>query len=652
MNRLNQLLAFLLALVLSVALPTWVHSEPVILQPGPESGKDIWTTSVFSYAPGGGGPGGGLNNFELVVGGFGDLYHSLIEFNLQGLPSQASAATLELFAFPGRGVGTTGVYLDRITSAWDWRTQGTGSDRERLWWADRPTADQWEPAALQAPVENRRYSIDITGLYNAWQQGVYPNYGIQLRPVLANNNWSEFYSSDYLADPLLRPRLVVESLSPPQELATQPRQGVFTGEVDPSKPTIPTIVITHGWQPGGKASCPSSACAAPGWVTAMHDATVLRLQREGVSANVVTYIWQEAFTAGKGLDDLIDASRFTTSNGSELARQLIQRLGAGYTGEIHLVGHSLGTLVNAEAVNALTQVGSGLRFSQVTMLDPPLNGTPYSERDFHRLLPANSTVTWVDNYIAALGVEALEGFVTGAPITGAAPNGGLFVPFTHETIQSGFYTPTIIPGTGQGFFFSVVLGDNGGFAVRPDPQPWNPPSPSVVTRTVESLPDTLLFGAGGEGWRIIEGTVEQTQRFVRGTLQNALRLLERSDSSIALDVSFPSSADLLSFDFLFADRGDGDWATLFFGDTLLWSFLGQSFFGDDFIQAGIPLEGLQGQSGRLVFALHGTGEPNAEFLLANLQFRGPSAVPAPPSLLVTVLGGAALWVWAVRRRRR
>jgi hypothetical protein len=215
MNRLNQLLAFLLALVLSVALPTWVHSEPVILQPGPESGKDIWTTSVFSYAPGGGGPGGGLNNFELVVGGFGDLYHSLIEFNLQGLPSQASAATLELFAFPGRGVGTTGLYVDRITSAWDWRTQGTGSDRERLWWADRPTADQWEPAALPAPVENQRYSVDITGLYNAWQQGVYPNYGIQLRPVLNQNNWSEFYSSDYLDDPLLRPRLVVESLTGP-----------------------------------------------------------------------------------------------------------------------------------------------------------------------------------------------------------------------------------------------------------------------------------------------------------------------------------------------------------------------------------------------------------------------------------------------------
>lgn len=87
MNGLHRLPAFLLARALSVVPPTWVYSEPVVLQPGPESGKDIWTRSVFSYAPGGAGPGGGLNNFEGVVGGWGDFYHSLIEFNLQGMPS-------------------------------------------------------------------------------------------------------------------------------------------------------------------------------------------------------------------------------------------------------------------------------------------------------------------------------------------------------------------------------------------------------------------------------------------------------------------------------------------------------------------------------------------------------------------------------------
>jgi hypothetical protein len=55
-------------------------------------------------------------------------------------------------------------------------------------------------------------SIDITDLYNAWQDGTYPNYGVQLHPVFANDQWSEFYSSNYIDNPSLRPRLVVLSI--------------------------------------------------------------------------------------------------------------------------------------------------------------------------------------------------------------------------------------------------------------------------------------------------------------------------------------------------------------------------------------------------------------------------------------------------------
>ena len=32
--------------------------------------QDIWTTNTFSYAPGGGGPGGGLADDVLKVGGW------------------------------------------------------------------------------------------------------------------------------------------------------------------------------------------------------------------------------------------------------------------------------------------------------------------------------------------------------------------------------------------------------------------------------------------------------------------------------------------------------------------------------------------------------------------------------------------------------
>ncbi len=187
----------------------------IIVQPGPGEGKDIWTTSTYSYAGGGGGPGGGRNDEELVVGGWSDYYHSLIEFDLGGLPSKASSVQLELYNSTSRSGRTVNMYLDRIVEPWDWRTQGTGPDRERLWWADRPATEPYM-SGLSAPKENAWYSIDITNLYNSWQSGALPNYGIQLRPTGNTNNWNEFYSSDYLDNPLLRPKLTIteEPLSP------------------------------------------------------------------------------------------------------------------------------------------------------------------------------------------------------------------------------------------------------------------------------------------------------------------------------------------------------------------------------------------------------------------------------------------------------
>ena len=190
-----------------------VEAEEIVLQPGPGEGKDIWTTSVYSHAPGGGGPGGGLDNEWLQVGGWGDLYYTLIAFDLNGFPTVAQSARIELFVGQNKGYGTTGMYLDRINEFWDWRIQGTGSDYERLWWVDRPSATQWIPGSLPEPTVGQWYSIDITDLYNAWQDGTYPNYGLQLRPTSVSNQWNEFYSADYLVDPTLRPKLVIEAES-------------------------------------------------------------------------------------------------------------------------------------------------------------------------------------------------------------------------------------------------------------------------------------------------------------------------------------------------------------------------------------------------------------------------------------------------------
>ena len=183
---------------------------PLVLQPGPVDSQDIWTSSYYNWsscAPI--GVGGGLNDISLRVGGWGDTYYSLIQFNLTGLPAHASSAVLYLYCDNLSGGGTP-MYFDRITSFWDWRIQGTGCDRLRLWWADKPSAVQWAGSQLATPTLGQWYAVDITTLYNAWQNGTYPNYGVQFRPVNnSNNNFDGFYSADYLGDPTLRPKLVI-----------------------------------------------------------------------------------------------------------------------------------------------------------------------------------------------------------------------------------------------------------------------------------------------------------------------------------------------------------------------------------------------------------------------------------------------------------
>ena len=69
---------------------------------------------------------------------------------------------------------------------------------------------QWSAGAIANPKAGQWHSIDITDLYNAWKNGTHPNYGLQLRPVEnSNNNFNNFHSADSLAEPLLRPKLVV-----------------------------------------------------------------------------------------------------------------------------------------------------------------------------------------------------------------------------------------------------------------------------------------------------------------------------------------------------------------------------------------------------------------------------------------------------------
>ena len=168
------------------------QSDTLTLQPDGVAGQDVWVTN-FYYD-------GGVDNEKLGVGGWGDWYYSLLRFDLTEMPMSATSAVIYLHTLPSTGSSTpTTMTLMRVNENWNESTK----------WAGQPSVTQI--ASLPAAPHDAWYSIDVTSLYNAWQAGVYPNYGIELRPTHNNNNTCEFYSSDYTADVTLRPKLVVTS---------------------------------------------------------------------------------------------------------------------------------------------------------------------------------------------------------------------------------------------------------------------------------------------------------------------------------------------------------------------------------------------------------------------------------------------------------
>ena len=163
----------------------------VTLQPGPVDGQDIWVCSDYY--------GGGQNDADLRVGGWGDSYYALLKFDLAGLPANASSAVLYLYNWSNNGGTPTAMNLEQITSSWDTSTK----------WTAKPNVQS--VTALAAPTVGSWFSIDLTSLYKQWQAGTVPNYGIELQPAATSQNFDFFYSANYLGDSTLRPKLVISA---------------------------------------------------------------------------------------------------------------------------------------------------------------------------------------------------------------------------------------------------------------------------------------------------------------------------------------------------------------------------------------------------------------------------------------------------------
>lgn len=147
----------------------------------------LWITNIYSYAPGGGGPGGGLINEVLKVGGWGDWYFSLIKFALPA-KTQMSFAGVLLFVQPDEHE-TVPLFVDRIIEQWRWDLT------KQIWWKDRPGGFPIMTDALPAPEKTHWYVVEITKLYNQWVGGTAGNFGFQIRPTTNYGSVVQFASN-------------------------------------------------------------------------------------------------------------------------------------------------------------------------------------------------------------------------------------------------------------------------------------------------------------------------------------------------------------------------------------------------------------------------------------------------------------------------
>ncbi len=135
-------------------------------------GMDVWFGNVYTQTP--------THDYQLRIGGWGDIYQTLLRFDLSGLPPTADAAYVWLYYFNGGTPTNINWYL--ITKQWQSGTVGSSTDLSGAFVGSTaaPTAVGW-------------YKVNITSIYNQWRLA--GNYGFQLKPVLNNNNFTTFYSS-------------------------------------------------------------------------------------------------------------------------------------------------------------------------------------------------------------------------------------------------------------------------------------------------------------------------------------------------------------------------------------------------------------------------------------------------------------------------
>jgi pimeloyl-ACP methyl ester carboxylesterase len=325
---------------------------------------------------------------------------------------------------------------------------------------------------------------------------------------------------------------ITQAVQPP---GTSPTQlvtfvnGVFTTNApDPSRMTV---VLTHGWNDSPN-----------GWPKGMAQA----ISNNMVSTpNIVAWDWTEA--AASPWDNPGGPANNAGPQGRALGQALQDALGINYSLPIHFIGHSLGTLVNAAAVNYVHRESWAAEdVSPIqSWTNLPVHVTLFDEAeiatgvgpvafwvDVFQVLsgsgdflspkrynwhPLPKTFVWADNYITAFGLPHPE--AVNVILTNGIPARGLDLSDLRNAVYAFHFYPTN--------WYNETVNDSGastlGWRWSYEQGGWFNQAPAT---------NTVYMQPGGSPWNLAQTSWEI------GTNWLDSRILNYHDS---LDSAFPAT---------------------------------------------------------------------------------------------------------------
>jgi hypothetical protein len=389
-------------------------------------------------------------------------------------------------------------------------------------------------------------------------------------------------------------------------------------------------------------------------------------------ANIVQFVWPGAFTSNRlpTKTPYLEARSNAFEAGYRLAAALREKLGPGYDQNVQLVGHSLGTVVNAYAASLLLPSLQKVPVFQFTALDRP---------DTVGKIPDDGSIGSDYDYDFARAFGFHEHFFIAALTAGQARNSNTKVIADNYYSLTGFgvgneakgtagtpiynHTPLEDPGRVEFYVFreSEGLGDNDHSGVQqwyrwtmsPNSLAFEPGDPYCQSGTF--FPPRNRLGielmdrysldpcekgwaysilAGGkppkgdvtDGGRVKVPITPDLRNFtnIHGCelssdprLHGWLTCREASSAYAQISLDIPVSPQYLEIRYRFVNIGDGDRFTLLLDDLPVWSVTGQAHQPGEWVTVLSPISGMSGRH-MLTVALESQGDVNAVFELDNL----------------------------------